>query len=242
MDPPYAFIGPGESFGFGFRTAILDFSDASTPPEVLSQFGFDESWTGLYLPEIRLFIAPPALNDFAITAGVSNLLIGIGAEHGITGDFMLSVIDTGGTAIELGARFFDSARNAYGITRTTPPGRASAAATATVPENTMMVVDLRGGRAPYNVQIAVDGGNPAPAKHLNLSLAGVSQRRVTITVRDARPDNPVQTLDIVVTLRQPQYIAIPGATTTVTTIEPAKITAQSAQRGGHERRMCSSRS
>ncbi|QMV00791.1 hypothetical protein GHV40_04495 [Devosia sp. D6-9] len=232
MDPPYAFIGPGESFGFGFRTAILDLSDASTPPDVLAQFGFDESWTGLYLPEIRLFVAPPGLDDFAVTAGASNLLIGIGADHGITGDFMLAVLDTGGAPIELGARFFDSAGNAYGLTRSTPPGSNPAAATATVPEKTMMVVDLRGGRAPYDVQIAVDGQNPAPAKHIQLDLAGVAQRRVRITVRDARQDTPVETLDIVVTLRQPRYVVVGSSTTTITTIEQAKIAAQSAQRGG----------
>jgi hypothetical protein len=233
MDPPYAFISSlGEALGFGFRRAVLDLSDASTPPDVLAQFGFDESWTGLYLPEVRIYFAPSGLDDFAITAGASNLLIGIGADHLITGDFMVAVIDTGNAPIELGARFFDNAGNAYGITRTSTPGRNPATATATVPEQTMMVVDLRGGRAPYTVQIAVDGGAPATAKHLNVSLAGVPQRRMTITVRDARPDQPVQTLDIVVTLRQPQYIAIPGAATTVTTVEPARIAAQSAQRGG----------
>ena len=232
MEPPYALIGPGDSFGFGFRKAVLDLSDTSTPPEVLSQFGFDESWTGLYLPEIRLFMAPPGLDDFAVTAGASNLLIGIGAEHGITGDFMFSVIDTGGAPIELGARFFDSARNSYGIVRQAPPGPNAATATATVPEKTMMVVDLRGGRAPYDVQIAVDGQAPAPAKHLQVDLAGVSQRRITITVRDARPETAVQTLDILVTLRQPQYVAIPGATTTITTISPPQIASQSGQRGG----------
>ena len=66
MDPPYAFIGPAKIVGFGFRSAILDLADGSTPADVLEQFGFDESWTELYLPEIRLFIAPHGAEDFAV--------------------------------------------------------------------------------------------------------------------------------------------------------------------------------
>ena len=50
MDPPYAFIGSGRSLGFGFRSAVLDLSDGNTPPDVLAQFGFDESWTGYTSP------------------------------------------------------------------------------------------------------------------------------------------------------------------------------------------------
>lgn len=57
MEPPYACIGPGRVVGFGFRSAILDLSNGATPPDVLPQFGFDKAWTGVYFPEIRLFLA-----------------------------------------------------------------------------------------------------------------------------------------------------------------------------------------
>src|SRR5207244_2131794 len=33
MDPPHAFIGDSNIVGFGFRTAVLDLSEGSTPPE-----------------------------------------------------------------------------------------------------------------------------------------------------------------------------------------------------------------
>ena len=79
--------------GFGFRTGALDLSDGSTPPDVLAQCGFDESWTGLYLPEIRLFVAPNGARDLAVDAGARNLLIGIGESAGITGDFDLTVLN-----------------------------------------------------------------------------------------------------------------------------------------------------
>ena len=46
MDPPYAFIGSDDYVGIGFRTVMLDLSDGSTPPDMLAQFGSDDSWTG----------------------------------------------------------------------------------------------------------------------------------------------------------------------------------------------------
>ncbi|WP_299201727.1 hypothetical protein [uncultured Tateyamaria sp.] len=65
-EPSHAFIGPGRVVGFGFRSAYLDLSDGYTPPKILSQFGFDEAWTWLYLPEIRIFFAPNGAEDFAV--------------------------------------------------------------------------------------------------------------------------------------------------------------------------------
>ncbi|MFS2025002.1 hypothetical protein [Massilia sp. CT11-137] len=88
MTPPYAFIGDSNVVGFGFRSAVLDLSNGYTPPEVLAQFGYDENWTGLYLPVVRLFVAPHGMNDIAVSAGASNLLIGLGNTPGITGDWM----------------------------------------------------------------------------------------------------------------------------------------------------------
>ncbi len=38
------------------------------------KFGFDEGWQGLYLPEIRLFIAPHGAKDLAIEEGTVGLL------------------------------------------------------------------------------------------------------------------------------------------------------------------------
>src|SRR5690606_35521359 len=107
MEPPYAFIGTSRVVGFAFRSAFLDLSDGYTPPEVLEQFGFDERWTGLFLPEIRLFFAPKGAADFAVNAGLENLLIGLGDSSGITGDFDLAIINQGSGDLTLGVRFFD---------------------------------------------------------------------------------------------------------------------------------------
>jgi large repetitive protein len=117
MEPPYAFIGPGRVVGLGFRSAVLDLSDGATPPDVLAQFGFDEAWTGVYFPEIRLFVAPQGAEGLAVNVGVQNLLLGIGASSGITGDFLADVINQGTGPLTVGARFYREDGTAIGLVR-----------------------------------------------------------------------------------------------------------------------------
>ena len=54
MDSPFAVI-PGEQLGFVFKKAMLDLSDKRTPTELLDQFGIDDDFQGIYLPEARIF-------------------------------------------------------------------------------------------------------------------------------------------------------------------------------------------
>ncbi|MDP9072866.1 MAG: hypothetical protein M3N98_01605, partial [Actinomycetota bacterium] len=176
MDPPYAFVGDSRVVGFGFRSAVLDLSDGATPPDVLSQFGFDESWQGLYLPEIRLFIAPHGMQDIAVDAGARNLLIGFGASAGITGDFELDVIQQGAGPLHLGARFYDATGRAFGIT---PAGDGHA--NASLPEHTRMVVDINGGRTPYTCSVSIDGGGAQAGRVFDIDLSAAATRTVAIT-------------------------------------------------------------
>ena len=84
MSPPYAFIGTSSTVGIGFRTAVLDTSHGATPPDVLAQFSFDDDWTGVYIPELRLYIAPKGATGLAFDASAQNLLIGTGDSAGVT--------------------------------------------------------------------------------------------------------------------------------------------------------------
>lgn len=155
MTPPYALIGDKLGLGFGFRGAILDLSDGATPAAVLAQFGFDERWKGLYLPEIRLYYAQHGMEGIALTGVARNLLIGFGDAPGITGDFEVSVIEQGEGTIDLSARFLAPGRQApYGITFT-DPGHTKAR--AAVPEDTLLLVDIAGGRSPYTPTISING-------------------------------------------------------------------------------------
>jgi hypothetical protein len=225
MDPPYAFIGPSQVVGFGFRSGTLDLSDQSTPPDVLSQFGFDESWTGLYLPEIRLFVAPNGARDFAVDAGVENLLIGLGASSGITGDFSLQVLDQGAGPLKLGARFYDGDQRGYGIVKTSPT-----TATVQLPARSRMVVDVEGGRTPMTVSVTVGGGAPQNGREVDIDLAANATRTIVITASDTSSPQRSATFTIVAS-RRPAPVLVPG-TTTFGGIPTAQLTDTSTIQGG----------
>ncbi|WP_299550493.1 hypothetical protein [uncultured Tateyamaria sp.] len=203
MEPSHAFIGLGRVVGFGFRSAYLDLSDGYTPPEILSQFGFDEAWTGLYLPEIRIFFAPNGAEDFAVNAGVENLLIGLGGSNGVTGDFDVAVINQGSGDLVIGANFFTSDRQGIGITRTSP-----GAATAALPEATRLAVDVRGGRAPYSVTVDQGSGAQAGVVH-DVTTPATGTRTITITATDASAPSKQATLTITAARRAPPAVAPP---------------------------------
>jgi hypothetical protein len=196
MEPPYAFIGPSNVVGFGFRSGVLDLSEGSTPPDVLAQFGFDESWTGLYLPEIRLFVAPNGARDLAVDAGARNLLIGIGVSAGITGDFDVTVLNQGAGPLALGARFYDADGRAYGLTRT-----SDTTATVQLPARTRMVIDVEGGRTPFSVTAAFDGGTPQPGREFDVDLGSQTTRQVAINATDTSAPPKTSSLTIQITRR-----------------------------------------
>ena len=202
MEPAYAFIGDGRVVGFAFRAAFLDLADGYTPPEVLDQFGFDESWTGLYLPEIRVFFAPNGAEDFAVNVGVENLLIGLGDSSGITGDFDVAVINQGSGDLALGARFFDTQGRAIGIRKLN-----DTTAEALVPATSRMVVDVTGGRAPYTVNANFDGSDHAGVLHTITATA--TPKTVAISASDTSSPVKNQNLTINVRLREVQAVEPP---------------------------------
>lgn len=202
MDPPYAFIGRrgDRSIGIGFRKAVLDLSDGTTPPEVAEKFGFGEDWAGLFLPEVRFYVAPEGARDLAFAAGVRDLLIGFGEHAGISGDFDVALINQGSGAVTLSARFFDEANRAYGIER-----RGAGRADATLPPTTRMVVDVEGGRAPYTAQLRIDGGAPQAGQAFAINLAGADPVELRIDVTDSTAGTPITaTLIITARRRSPQ--------------------------------------
>lgn len=198
MTPPYAFIGGASDrvVGIGFRKAVLDLSSNATPAEVVSKFGFGDDWSGLYLPEVRVFVAPDGAQDLAIEAGVQDLLIGFGASHGISGDFELAVIDQGHGDLAVSARFFDADGHAYGIERL-----SATTARVTLPAQTRMVIDIQGGLPPYTTSL----NGAASSRLYNIDLTGNPQQSLVITGHDSSSPTPkTATLTIQAQLRTTQ--------------------------------------
>ncbi len=181
MHPPYAFIGGANDrvFGIGFRSATLDLSKDTTPPAVLEKAGVGDDWTGLYLPEVRVFIAPSGARDFAFEAGANQLLIGFGENDGFWGDFEAMLVNQGSGELKLDARFFDLDGKAYGTERVD-----TTHAKARIPAKTRMVVDVTGGRAPYTRKAKVGAAPEASAMVFDVDLSAASPQDIVITVDD----------------------------------------------------------
>ena len=223
MDPPYAFIGPGRVVGFGFRSAVLDLSTGSTPPAVLEQFGYDPGWTGVYFPEIRLFVAPQGAEGWAVSAGVENLLLGVGNTPGLTGDFLIDAVNQGGV-LKLGARFYDLFGRALGVRRID-----NTHLSVILPEESTMIIDVSGRRPPYVIETSLDGGQSWETENLRtIDIWG--EDRKTIQARVTASGDQPEILHIDAQRGDPGggsgTLTIPGA------IPPATVTESTTTRGG----------
>lgn len=226
MEPPYAFVGrPGDrTIGFGFRSAVLDLSDNKTPPAVIQKFSFGEDWGGLYLPEVRLFVAPEGAKDFAFEAGVRDLLIGFGDSRGVSGDFEVALVNQGSGAVEIGARFFDAEGTVYEIERT-----GDQSAVVRIPPETRMVVDIQGGREPYDCTVRINDGPPsASARLFNIELGNRDVQEIDIRVLDSSFDVPIDTTLIIRAERLNEVapsLPVPGGEEAIA--QPASLTPES---------------
>ncbi|GAA3907308.1 hypothetical protein [Microbacterium invictum] len=177
MEPPYALIGPGSVVGFAYRSAVLDLSGSAGPSGVPAEARVQpDAWQGLFLPEVRLFVAPDGLEGIAVSAGVRNLWIGVGAHAGVTGTFEAEVVNRGASP-RIHVRF----RGAGGRYIADPgPG------TALLPEHSEIVVDTEGGIAPVEVSIRV-GSDLVEDDRRPIVTPATGTLTVTVTVDDAGP-------------------------------------------------------
>ncbi|MBG6191387.1 hypothetical protein IWX64_002347 [Arthrobacter sp. CAN_A212] len=203
MQPPFAFIGSTDVVGFGFRSGLLDLSGDATPPAVLDLLNLGAEWQGLYLPEIRLFVAPNGARDLCVDAGARNLLIGFGETSGVSGDFDLTVAYQGAGALRLGARFYDAAGRCY-----SPEGTGDTR-TVTLPPLTRMVADVDGGLAPFTFTISIDDVAQATGRVADIDLSADASQRIVITVRDGSGTPQTATL----TLTTSALASVPGGGT-----------------------------
>ncbi|MBN9186792.1 MAG: hypothetical protein J0I97_15170 [Microbacterium sp.] len=74
MEPPYATVGPEATVGIGFRAAVLDLSSEAGPSGLpAGARAMPNAWQGFYLPEVRVFVQPPGLEDLYITAAARDM-------------------------------------------------------------------------------------------------------------------------------------------------------------------------
>jgi hypothetical protein len=186
MQPPYALFGPGETLGFGFQSVILDLSATVTPPELLAKAGVGDDFRGIYLPDVRVFVAPEGLKGWGFDVSAREVLIGLGPEGGISAIFGLDVVNPAKaqgavvTVYDLEGRFLH--RIELPEAPDPPAAVPPFAATVHVPSNTFWTVDVTGGRPPYNVDL---DGQSATAKAVELAIPpGTTTKTARLRIED----------------------------------------------------------
>ena len=228
MEPPYAYVGGGDDrvVGFGFRSATLDLDRDYTPPALAQKTGIGDDWTGLYLPEARIFISPNGLRNLAFECGAQELLIGVGPSSGIWGDFEAALVQQGSGKLILNPRF-DGGGRSYRVERGAESGGVIQAA-AQVPEQSTLIIDVSGGRTPYTRTCTINGA-AQPDNHTmyDVDLSGGDHTaEIDITVSSAGPGVDPVSMHIVVTrLVDRPTLTVPGQP--IESDSAAQITAQS---------------
>lgn len=217
MDPPYAFVGGNDdrAVGIALRSATLDLSGGSTPPALKEKAGVGDDWTGLYLPDARIFVAPTADRGLAFDVGAKELLIGIGKTAGLWGDFEAVLVNQGSIDFTISARFADEGGKLYGITGD------GVHATAMIPQKTQMVVDVAGGaRVPQTISAKIGEAPSSDGKVFQIDLGDAAEVTIVITVAAPGANGAVtKTLTITaMALSSKVQLPVPGAQTAPTDI------------------------
>jgi hypothetical protein len=231
MEPPYAYIGGAgdRAIGIGFRSATLDLDGDFTPPALRDKAGVGDDWTGVYLPEARVFVAPDGLRNLAFECGAHELLIGLDRTTGIWGDFDAALVQQGGGDLKVLPRF-DANGKTFGVTLGAPVAGV-AQATARLPQESTLIVDVSGGRPPYVRSVKINGTAQPAAVQYDLDLGAGGTATVDIEVQSGSPTAQPAKMHIDVTRLVPELtIGTPGAGTSgagATGTTKAAITAQS---------------
>ncbi|MDM7830260.1 DUF6603 domain-containing protein [Cellulomonas edaphi] len=189
MEPAYALIGPDDVVGFAFRAAVLDLSGTAGPAGVPDGARtMPDEWQGLYLPEVRLFVAPHGVEGLAVSAGVRNLWIGFGVHAGVTGDFNAEVVNRG-SAPSVRVRFQTPAGEWIGVQDTDPVPAVE------LPESVTMFVDGGGGVAPLRIRLLVDGSETV-SDRVALTVPDTGSLHVEVTVSDAGSHSTTRSFDV----------------------------------------------
>ena len=211
MNPPYAYIGGASDHvvGIGFRSATLDLSSDWTPPALKDKAQVGDDWTGLYLPEVRLFVSPDGLRNFAFECGAQQLLIGLGQTGGIWGDFEVGLVNQGSGAVKIQPRFAAPSGRVFGVT----PAGANRA-TVRLPDSTRLIVDVVGGRVPVTRSVTIGAGSAQTGTDFNIDLTGQTTVDIVIRVTDSSATPVTETLTVrAERIALAPRLAIPGPET-----------------------------
>jgi len=93
--------------GFGLEKIVLDVSKDFTPTEILEKnFGVGDEFKGLWMPQVRFFLAPHGLKGMAFDTWGENLLIDF--DQGLSGEIGAELVNnTNRAPLEVDVTFYE---------------------------------------------------------------------------------------------------------------------------------------
>ncbi|MBE7169245.1 MAG: hypothetical protein INR73_01560 [Williamsia sp.] len=148
--------------GFGVEKVVMDLSTQFTPPEILeSNFGVGDEFTGLWFPEVRLFVAPAGLKGLAVDTWAKDMLIDF--NQGLSGEFGIEVVNGAGDAKLAVQLLLYQGKQSATITQTGADkidagGNTVRSSRSTVAADGRLQIRMRGGQSDYGVTVKKSPG------------------------------------------------------------------------------------
>ncbi|WP_121355640.1 OmpA family protein [Flavisolibacter nicotianae] len=193
---PALCLHKSNTVGFGLEKIVLDLSKDFTPTEILeANFGVGDEFKGLWMPQVRFFLAPHGLKGMAFDTWGENLLIDF--DQGLSGEIGAELVNnTNRAPLEVDIVFYE------GKTRKAPTKKET---DKVVNNNTTrksfiftlndaeMQLRIRGGKAPYAIVVKRDGSTITPVPfngdqnrlRYPLGATGAGLANVSVHVEDS---------------------------------------------------------
>ena len=192
MTPPLC-LHKSRAVGFGLEKAVLDLSDDFTPPEILENFGTGDDFEGLWLPHVRIFVAPSGMTGFAFDVRANDLLIGF--NSGVSGEFAADIMRRN-DRLSVTPRLFEG-DHVVDVTRgkESEDGQVTtvAGSRASIAADGELQLAITGGQPQYTITVRLDGTTipPTPYEgdanrlHWEIGRSSAASAELQITVEDS---------------------------------------------------------
>src|SRR6267142_526252 len=140
---------------FGVDQVLLDLSEDSTPPEILSHFGTDEGFEGLYIKSVRIYYSDKD-KGWAFNISVNDCLISFAGEVSLEAE--LDIIGPQ-SKFQVRTHIFEGSTERTFTPGTPDPHNPNLLTNgqATVLNTAIVQVEIIGGVPPYTIHVRLDG-------------------------------------------------------------------------------------
>lgn len=224
MDPPVA-IHKSLQWGFAVDELVVDLSENSTPPEILDNFGEDQSFEGLYIKLLQIYYANKN-KDTAVNFAIRDALISFSGDISLEAE--LDIMRD--TPFSVDVRIYDGKNKIpFSAGKDDDTKGVFTGGKATIPPSGVIYLQVAGGIPPftYSAAFTPDGGSEQELwddaqRQAKFSPAPTSSQhgKLVIQVKDsaATPHTYKNTLDLTVAVASPP----PADTPTDTGTAPVK--------------------